>query len=214
LEKFKPLVNTEEDLYYKNYNLPNPKERPWILTLGRLSFAAAHKGYERLIEVFAEVAEKEEKSILVFAGKGDMVNHLKELASKFKVSNRVYFSGMVHEDDLPKFYWSAHVFSLVSDRGVGRGEGIPLTPLEAMACGTPIIVGNQDGSQEAVVDNQNGFCISTFDLEQHQQAILSLLTKENLHQQMAAASIKIAREHFSYEGFKNKHILFLNCLND
>ena len=55
---------------------------------------------------------------------------------------------MVHEDDLPKFYRASRIFTLVSDRGKGRGEGIPLTPLEAMACGSPIIVGNQDGSQE------------------------------------------------------------------
>ena len=40
------------------------------------------------------------------------------------------------------------VFSLVSEVGKGMGEGIPLTPLEAMACGTPIIVGDEDGSKQ------------------------------------------------------------------
>ena len=214
LKKFTPLVNKASDLFYENYQLPDPNKNPWILSLGRLSFTAAHKGYERLIEVFSEVAKKDKKSVLVFAGKGDMIDHLKELAIQFNVSERVYFSGMVHEDDMAKFYSVAHIFSLVSDRGIGRGEGIPLTPLEAMACGAPIIVGNQDGSQEAIFNDENGYCIDPFDLIKHQEVILKLVKEPNLHASMSQSAITIAREHFSYSKFKKKHLIFLDAINE
>ncbi|MGV8815426.1 MAG: glycosyltransferase family 4 protein [Gelidibacter sp.] len=214
LEKFSPSNSKAEDDFYERYNLPNPIDSPWILTLGRLSFTAAHKGYERLIEVFSKIVKTDNKSVLVFGGKGDMIDHLKKLAKEYNVSNRVYFSGMIHEDDLPRFYRVARVFSLVSDRGVGRGEGIPLTPLEAMACGSPIIVGNQDGSQEAVFMEKNGYCIDPFDLEKHHLCIKSLIDNDLKFDQMSKSAIDIAREHFSYEGFREKHKQFLNRIND
>lgn len=208
LKKFTANGIDDHD-FYKVYNLPNPKEQNWVLSLGRLSFTAAHKGYERLIEVFAKVSLKDKTSVLIFAGKGDMVDHLKDLAAKFNVSGRVHFSGMVHEDDLPKFYRAARVFTLVSDRGKGRGEGIPLTPLEAMACGSPIIVGNQDGSQEAIFEDKNGFCISPFDLDRHAQAISSVLNNQDEFEQKSKSAISIADQFFSYQEFKNKHQEFL-----
>ncbi len=142
-----------------------------------------------------------------------MIEKLKSMAVKFNIANRVYFSGMVHEDDMPKFYSAARVFTLVSDRGVGRGEGIPLTPLEAMACGAPIIVGNQDGSQEAVFNTSNGYCIDSLNLELHEEVMLSLLDSDEEFKNKSTNAIAVARKHFSYIGFKEKHFRFLNKLN-
>ncbi len=213
LEKFKPLLDKDNDLFYHKYNLPNPKSNPWILSLGRISNTAAHKGYERLLEVFSKVAINDLDAVLVFGGKGDMIDKLKGLAHDLKIAERVYFSGMVHEDDLPKFYRACRVFSLVSDRGIGRGEGIPLTPLEAMACGAPIIVGNHDGSQEAVFNDKNGYTIDPFDFVAHKNAILSLLKEEKEYQIKSKAALEISIEHFSYDHFKDKHRKFLKKIN-
>ena len=79
------------------------------------------------------------------------------------LQNKVIFTGSIHENDLPDIYRAAHLFSLVSDKGHMRGEGIPLTPLEAMATGIPVLVGNQDGSQEAVENGVNGYVLDPFD---------------------------------------------------
>lgn len=212
LEKFRPYSIQEQQDFYENYQLPDPLQKPWILTLGRLSFAAAHKGYERLLKVFSQLAQMHADLVLVFAGKGDMVEFLKAEASRLGISERVYFSGMVHEDDMAKFYSAATIFSLVSDRGVGRGEGIPLTPLEAMACGTPIIVGNQDGSQEAIVEEKNGACIDSLNLEAHTAKLNELLSDDALLKQKSQGAINSAHRYFSYETFKAKHQDFLNRL--
>ncbi|TXD81372.1 glycosyltransferase family 4 protein [Subsaximicrobium wynnwilliamsii] len=208
LEKF-TAEGAADNNFYEHYKLPNPIEHPWILSLGRLSFTAAHKGYERLIEVFAKVVKGDARSVLVFAGKGDMIDFLKKLAEKYNVLNRVYFSGMVHEEDLPKFYRASRVFSLVSDRGKGRGEGIPLTPLEAMACGSPIIVGNQDGSQEAIFESKNGYCISPHDLDGHAKAISAILNNQDEFEHKSKSAITIAHQYFSFQEFKSKHQTFL-----
>jgi phosphatidylinositol alpha-1,6-mannosyltransferase len=206
LEKFKPQ---SLDHFYQKYNLPDPTAQPWVLTLGRLSHTAAHKGYDRLLKVFQKISQEHKEAVLVFAGKGDLIPDLKAQAKDLGIADRVFFSGMVHENDMAKFYSAAAVFSLVSDRGVGRGEGIPLTPLEAMACGTAIIVGNHDGSQEAVFNDRNGSCINPFDFKKHREVIDKLLTNKLVHQDKARSAKEIAHQHFSYEGFKDKHHRFL-----
>ncbi len=203
----------KSDDFYKKYHLPDPEKNPWVLTLGRISKTAAHKGYDRLMSVFEKVCEQNKDAVLVYAGKGDLIEDLKKKAEELKISNRVFFSGMVHEEDISKFYSAAAIFSLVSDRGVGRGEGIPLTPLEAMACGTPIIVGNHDGSQEAIIHEKNGSCIDPFDFERHTSVIIDLLENKQNRMLKSNSATEIARAYFSYEGFKDKHILFINKID-
>jgi len=197
----------------RKYDLPDPGKYFNILTLGRLSYTARHKGYERLIQVFKQVVEEENKARLIFAGKGDFVPELKKLVSQSHLENKVHFTGMVDDDDLADVYSSAHLFSLVSDRGKNRGEGIPLTPLEAMACGTPIIVGNQDGSQEAVIDNKNGFVIDPFDTEMHKTIILDLIRNKEKLYSLEKETTKIASDYFSYHHFKSKHVDLLKKLS-
>jgi phosphatidylinositol alpha-1,6-mannosyltransferase len=134
-----------------------------------------------------------------------MVESLRRQAEGLGLSQRVFFTGMVHEDDLPDVYRSAHLFSLVTNRGEGVGEGIPLTPLEAGACGIPLIVGNHDGSQEAVVEGVDGYIVDPFDLEAHARAIVSLATNADLRARMGQAARKRAELEFAFPKFLKKH---------
>ncbi len=186
------------------YKIPDPETHFNIVTLGRLSKTAAHKGYDRLIRAFAKLGDRFSQARLIIAGKGDNVDYYKDLARQENVLDKVVFTGMIAEKDLPDIYRSASVFSLVSDRGPNRGEGIPLTPLEAMACAIPILVGNQDGSQEAVIDNQNGFVLDPFDLERHAACIKELITNPALLTSKKEMAKKISAEFFSYSDFLKK----------
>lgn len=207
LERFQPRL--EDALIVKEkYDLPDRDKYFIILTLGRLAKEAAHKGYERLLDVFEKVVQKYPNARLVFGGKGNMVDHLKEIIRQKRLEDSVFFTGMVHDDDMSALYSYAHVFSLVSDRGKGRGEGIPLTPLEAMACGTPIIVGNQDGSQEAIFDNRNGYVIDSFDLERHEAIFVEMIDDSSKLEDLSKGAFDIAQTVFSFKIFQNKHEAF------
>lgn len=207
LNRFRPYSSVSNQLL-STYNLPNKEGNFIILTLGRIAYAAKHKGYHRLIEVFANL--KDPKFKLVFAGKGNMVDELKQICADKGISDRVTFTGMVHDDDMGELYSYADVFSLVSETGEGMGEGIPLTPIEAMACGTPIVVGDMDGSREAIHDNRNGFVVPSHNLESHKQAILDI--KANL-EAFEVESSKVAQEFFSYREFKEKHKAYYQQLD-
>lgn len=204
LKRFNPGVRVDQTLLTK-YQIPDPGKNKLIISLGRISKTAAHKGYDRLIRAFSLFHEQHPAARLVLAGKGDLIETLKSLSSECGVSEKVIFTGMIEENDLPAVYRLAHVFSLVSDRGKGRGEGIPLTPLEAMACHVPIIVGNQDGSQEAVMEERNGFVVDPFDIEDQARKLVSLITDDELRRNKADNAVAIANEHFSYVHFRAKH---------
>jgi glycosyltransferase involved in cell wall biosynthesis len=92
----------------------------------------------------------------------------------------------------------------VTNTGPEAGEGIPLSPLEAAACGKPILVGDQDGSSEAVEDGVSGFVVPTFDLDAHRDRILQLAADPSIRARMgAAARARIEREH-GYPRFRER----------
>lgn len=211
LEKFKP--GPADPQIAAKYGIPDRTGSFIVMSLGRLAREAAHKGYDRLIEAVAPLARNNASLRLVIAGRGDDRPRLEALAASHGIAGSVVFTGAIDEADLSAVYRHAHVFSLVSDRGHGRGEGIPLTPLEAMACGVPIIVGNEDGSQEAVVDGANGFVISPRDIKHHTEVLGGLMTGEARRLGYAAAARDVAVKDFGYGGFLAKHRAFIEQFN-
>src|SRR5258706_1881201 len=134
----------------RKYGIPDPDAHINILTLGRMVSGAAHKGYQRLLEAFGLVAPDIANARLIFAGSGDLVDRLNKRTAELGLERAVVFAGSIADPDLADVYRSSHIFSLVSDRGHERGEGVPVTPIEAAACRVPAIVGDEDGSPEAV----------------------------------------------------------------
>jgi phosphatidyl-myo-inositol dimannoside synthase len=206
LQRFSPGP-VDEGIVAK-YKLFPPKDHFIVMSLGRLSKSAMHKGFDRLISAFSVFSQKNPSARLVIAGKGDYLENYRQMAAAKGIAGKVHFTGMVDDADLPALYRCGTVFSLVSDRGNGRGEGIPLTPLEAMACGVPVIVGNQDGSQEAVDGNHNGYIIDPINQQQHVDVLTELASSTDLLKYKQAAAIQIARERFSFDKFVDKHKKF------
>ncbi|MFT3766849.1 MAG: glycosyltransferase family 4 protein [Minicystis sp.] len=185
------------------YGIPSAFDGTTVLTLGRLSPAARYKGYDRLIEVLARLPAGVAARVVI-AGDGPTRPELSAQAARLGVQDRVLFTGSIREEDLPAIYRACDVFSLITHAGPGAGEGIPLTPLEAAACGKPILVGNQDGSREAAEDSVSGFVLEPFDLQAIADRLTLLAQDPALRARMgAAARARIEREH-GYERFRER----------
>ena len=89
---------------------------------------------------------------------------------------------------------------------------MPLTPLEAAACGIPIIVGNEDGSPEAVKDGENGYVVSPRNLKGIRSAILRLADNPTLRIAMGRSGRLTMEREFSYNAFKKRTREMLNSL--
>lgn len=174
-----------------------------LLTAGRMSAGTEYKGYDRLIEALARLP-REAPVRLVLAGDGARRPALEELARARGVADRTWFTGSVHERDLAAIYRACDAFALVTNVVPGGGEGIPLTPLEAAACGKPILVGNQDGSREAAEDGLTGFVLDPFDLDGLVDRVLRLAADPALAARLGAAGrARMEKEH-GFERFRGR----------
>lgn len=182
-----------------------------VMFLGRLATGAMHKGPDALLRAFAR-AKLPHDAELVIAGSGDRLPALQELARELGLGERVRFLGRIAESDLAGLYRLASLFVLVSRRYEGGGEGIPLTPLEAAACGVPIVVGDEDGSREAVVEGETGFIVPSRDEDALVATLERCAASPDLLRKLGEGAARRAAECFSYERFVKEHAALLERL--
>jgi glycosyltransferase involved in cell wall biosynthesis len=140
-------TGSEQERILERYQI----QYPYLLYAGNIR---RHKNIPRLVEAFAVVREqlsghpayKDLRLVII----GDTISQfpaVRQAVIKSRVENVVRFLGFVPFDTLRCFYESAAAFVFPS-----RYEGFGLPPLEAMACGAPVIVSNVSSLPEVVGD--------------------------------------------------------------
>jgi glycosyltransferase involved in cell wall biosynthesis len=163
--RFRPIADASVlDAMRRRYRLPDC----FLLSVGTLQ---PRKNYERLVEAFARVGRETRRDIhLVIVGdKGWMYDGIYQEVVDRGLETQVRLLGFVDDDHLPALYNLADVFVFPS---LYEGFGIP--PLEAMACGTPVVASNAASLPEVV--GNAGLMVDPLDPESIATAILSVLT--------------------------------------
>lgn len=150
------------------------------------------KGVDILLDAIARVLRDGVQCKCVIVGDGPLRTQLSEQSQKLGLSGQVCFEGF-REDVLP-YLQSANAFILTS-----RFEGLPLSILEAMACGLPCIVTDVGGSAEAVTDKVNGLVVSPESVDAVASAISFLATHPIEHERMARMTRAKVCESFDIE---------------
>lgn len=115
-------------------------EGPMLISVGAL---IERKRQELVIEALPMLPD----ATLVLAGTGDQEAHYRAVAGRLGVVERVIFAGSVAHDDLPRWLAAADVMVLPS-----RSEGLANAWVEALACGTPIVICDAGGARELLTD--------------------------------------------------------------
>lgn len=132
--KFKPSITSKEKLR-KQADLPT--QMKFIGCAARLEPVKSH-------DVLITALHHLPSDIgLLLAGTGSLEQQLQELVVSLNLEKRVFFLG--HVDDMTTFYPLLDVFCLSS-----KNEGLPLSPMEAQACGVPAVLTDVGGCREAV----------------------------------------------------------------
>jgi glycosyltransferase involved in cell wall biosynthesis len=147
-----------------------------------------HKNVPRLLEAFSR-ASLDPEIRLVLSGNPD--RETAGLASRLGLGERVVFFGPVAEEDLPRLYRGAIALVFPS-----LLEGFGLPPLEAMACGTPVIISNSSSIPEVVGDA--GLMVDPYDVEALANAMRRVLADGGLRSTMSARGIERAKT-FSWD---------------
>ena len=130
-----------------------------LLTVARLDSSERYKGIDKVIEALRGAAERRPVRYVV-AGTGDDLPRLRAVAEACGVSDLVDFRGFVPASELPELYSAADVFIMPSKK-----EGFGIVFVEALACGTQVIAGNQDGAADALMNGRWGRLVDPDDID-------------------------------------------------
>gem|GEM_PF-3500734 len=136
-----------------------------VVSTGRLHF---EKNYEFLINAFSIVHSHYPDWQLHIYGDGDQYESLNELISKLHLSDAVKMKGRTA--DVASALASGSIFALSS-----RCEGFPLSVIEAMACGLPVVVTEVNGNHEIIDGNDVGFIVPQGELDQFAKHLIFLI---------------------------------------
>ncbi|HEY3342878.1 MAG TPA: glycosyltransferase family 1 protein [Anaerolineae bacterium] len=146
-ERFSPLLQHSDEAarIRLKYGLGDAS---FILAVGTLQ---RRKNHLTLVRAFAELARgstvPKNLQLVIAGGKGWLYDDVVAEVSALGLQERVCFTGFVDDADLPALYRAAAVFAFPS-----LYEGFGLPPLEALACGVPVVTSNASSLPEVVGD--------------------------------------------------------------
>jgi glycosyltransferase involved in cell wall biosynthesis len=137
-------LGIDED-WFKVSRIQRPHERPYLIFVGVVK---PHKNVRGLLEAFSLVHDKIPHDLVIIGRREGFITGDEEVARQAEsLGNRVVFTGHVSDDSLEQYI--AHADALVLPSFY---EGFGLPPLEAMACGCPVIVSNAASLPEVCGD--------------------------------------------------------------
>jgi glycosyltransferase involved in cell wall biosynthesis len=168
---------------------------PVIGTLGNLYPV---KGHTYLLRAAREVVRFFPKATFLIAGRGALLDHLQEEAAKLNIQQNVKFLGF--REDIPQLLQVMDLFVLPS-----LSEGLPVSLLEAMAAGKPVIATQVGGNPEVVIEAETGFLVPAGDPVSLSERIISLLRNPNLAERMGEAGRSRVEKDFGLNAMLEKY---------
>ncbi|AXI24804.1 glycosyl transferase family 1 [Methanofervidicoccus sp. A16] len=191
-EKYKPLSEEEINSIKKKYSI----NYPFILYVGTLE---PRKNIPTLIKAYYKLKKQGLPHKLVITGKkGWKYKSIFETIDKLNLQKDIIFTGYVPEEDLPALYNAADLFVYPS---IYEGFGLP--PLEAMACGTPVITSNTSSLPEVVGDA--GIMVDPYDVDGLSKAMYEVLTNDGLREELRKKGLERAKL-FSWKECAEEHL--------
>lgn len=145
----------------KSLGLPTQK-----ILIGCAARLVKGKGHSYLIQALQVLPANIH---LVLAGDGPLRYDLMAQARQLQLVNRVHFLGNLR--NMPEFYRSLDLFCLPSE-----AEGLPLSPLEAQACGVPVLMTDTGGCKEALC-HKTGLLVPIKDSQALASGVMKLLSR-------------------------------------
>jgi glycosyltransferase involved in cell wall biosynthesis len=168
---------------------------PRLISVGRL---AAPKDWTTLLSAAASLDSKTFAE-LVIVGDGPERRRVAAEVARRSLDGRVWLLG--ERDDVSGLLSDADVFLLAS-----RSEGLPLSVIEAMAAGLPVVASDVGGLRELVHDGETGMLVPPGDPAALVDALRPLLADRELRRRLGTAGRERASALFDLPGFRRAHL--------
>lgn len=186
----------------------NSKKKDNKIVLGTIKKLDYIYGIDLLIKAFALLVNnnKNTELRLVIAGTGNEIANLKKLAEQKGVSDLVDFPGRISQKKVVEYLHCFDVFVALS-----RSESFGVAVIEAMSCGTPVVVSDAGGLPEVVEDNVSGIVVPIEDIEKAAAALQRLITDKSLRQMLSMNGRKRVKELYDWE--KNVDLMYSHYMS-
>jgi glycosyltransferase involved in cell wall biosynthesis len=179
-------------------------DHPFVLYVGNIK---PHKNIERMIDAFGR-ARPDGPPGLKLVIIGDEVSKypsLRQMVHRHKLDKHVRFLGFQPQETLASFYKLSGAFVFPS-----LYEGFGLPPLEAMACGTPVITSNVSSLPEIAGDA--ALLVDPYDVDAIARAIVRIFTERPLRDALVARGHARARQFSWAESVSRIHAAYMEIL--
>lgn len=174
--KFERFKGGDGARFRERYGIP--ADRPTLVHIGRVAF---EKNIDFLLEVAKELKQQEPRILLIIAGEGPALNHLKKQAEIMDLKDNVLFMGYLdRERELLDCYRAGDAFVFAS-----RTETQGLVLLEAMALGVPVVSTAVMGTRD-VVGPGKGALVAEENVADFTAKALTVLRDPALRQRLSA----------------------------
>jgi glycosyltransferase involved in cell wall biosynthesis len=174
------------------YQFRPPRQQ--VTTLFCAARLSPAKGLTFLVRAVKDLVDNGYDIRLKLAGGGPSLAHLKALAAELGVSASVEFLGFLNEEEVIAALAASDLFVLPS-----YVEGIPVSAMEAMAVGVPVIATNIAGTSELVENGVTGLLVRPTDNEALKKAIITMADDYSLRLRIAEAARKKVVDEFDVD---------------
>lgn len=148
------------------------------------------KNFNLFIDIARQVVAQNDKIDFIIAGDGPLRFELEEKINRYGIQDRCYLAG--HQENMEAFYKNIDLYINTS-----LHEGIPMSILEAMVYGLPVVVPKVGGFPEIVQSNIQGFLIEGRNQNDYIERLLQLIDDKHLRTKMSKAARKRVVDCFS-----------------
>ena len=188
----KEIKNNDNLMVYDDY----------ILFSGRLN---PQKGVVYLFKAIKKAIKYDKNIKLIVIGNGNLKNKLIKFSKKYSLQNNIKFLNFLNRSVLLNFYKNAKFLIMPS-----LYETMPITIIECLALGTPVIASNIDEIPYLIKNNYNGLLIPPRNPDAIFNAIKKLYYDDNLISFFGKNAKKSITKNFSWEFIAKKHLEIYN----
>ncbi|REK69275.1 glycosyltransferase family 4 protein [Paenibacillus paeoniae] len=178
VNKFNDLKLAKEN---KRKELNIPEDSIVILSIGELT---KRKNHELAIRAVSKLKNK--NYVYLICGNGDLKDYLREASKNLNIEENVRFLGF--RNDIPEICAASDIFVFPSFQ-----EGLPVSIMEAMSAGLPIICSSIRGNTDLIENGINGFLFDVSDINDFSKKIEKLSSDSDLRKSMSAQNIEKAK---------------------
>jgi glycosyltransferase involved in cell wall biosynthesis len=162
------------------------------------------KNHIFLLRAFEAVAKEYQNVKLLVIGQGfegdpeNSEGDVRNFINDAELQNKVFLLGF--RTDILKLLSNMDIFCLTSFR-----EGLPISLIEAMAAGLPVVGTDVEGIRDVIIHSENGFLVPVGDVKGLKDALITLLQNDSLRKEMGRKSRALASQAYSLHHCVNRY---------